>query len=60
MPSLDRQQLISALILVAIALFLGRSLVGEPYRTWMARALIAAFLIALGIALILVAEWMSK
>jgi len=60
MPSLDRQQLISALILVAIALFLGRSLVGEPYRTWMARALIAAFLIALGIALILVAEWLSK
>jgi len=60
MPILDRQQLISALILVAIALFLGRSLVGEPYRTWMARALIAAFLIALGIALILVAEWMSK
>ncbi|MGO8866318.1 MAG: hypothetical protein ACLQME_07435 [Alphaproteobacteria bacterium] len=60
MPSVDRQQLISALILVAIALFLGRNLVGEPYRTWMARGLIAVFLVALGIALILVAEWLSE
>jgi hypothetical protein len=57
MPSVDRQQLISALILVTIALFLGRTLVGEPYRSWMARALIAVFLLALGIAIVLVAEW---
>ncbi|HKO09669.1 MAG TPA: hypothetical protein VJ487_18345 [Alphaproteobacteria bacterium] len=58
MPSLDRQQLVSALILVAMALFVGRNLVREPYRAWMARALIAAFLLALGIALVLVAEWL--
>ncbi|MFI5023483.1 MAG: hypothetical protein ACHQRJ_17780 [Alphaproteobacteria bacterium] len=60
MPSLDRQQLVSALILVAMALFVGRNLVGEPYRTWLARALIAAFVLALGIALVLVAEWLLE
>jgi len=60
MPNLDRQQLVSALILVAIALFLGRNLVREPYRSWMARALLAVFLLALGIALILVAQWLSE
>lgn len=58
MPNLDRQQLVGALMLLVMALFVGRNLVNEPYRKSMQKVLVALYLLAVAIILVWVAQWL--
>jgi hypothetical protein len=56
--SLDRRQLIGALVLLASALFVSRGLVRPPYQIWVKRACIVIFLLALGVVLVWIMAWL--
>jgi hypothetical protein len=56
--NLDRQQLISALVLLVSALFVASRVTKQPYQAWMKRASIAGFLIALGVVVVWVVVWL--
>jgi hypothetical protein len=56
--NLDRQQLIGALVLLVSALFVALRVVEPPYQTWIRRACITAFLLALGVVFVSVAAWL--
>ncbi|MBV8889233.1 MAG: hypothetical protein JO305_06140 [Alphaproteobacteria bacterium] len=60
MPVLQRGQLISAIMSVVIVLFVGRALVAAPYRSWLRRAAITGFLIALGLAIVSIGAWLLE
>jgi len=58
--SLDRRQLIGALVLLATALFVSAGLVKPPYQAWIRRACIVSFLLALGVVLVWVIAWLMS
>jgi hypothetical protein len=60
MNGLDRQRLLSALVLLVMALFVGGGLAqGARWRGRLRRAAIIAFLFALTAALIEIALWLT-
>ena len=56
--NLDRQQLIGALVLLVSALFVAVRVVKPPYQTWIKRACIAGFLLALGVVFVSIVAWL--
>lgn len=54
----DRQQLVTALVLLVSALFVSVRLVKPHYRARMRRISIAGFLVALGIVVVWIAVWL--
>jgi hypothetical protein len=56
--NLDRQQLIGALVLLVSALFVAVRIVKPPYQTWIRRACIAGFLLAVGVAVVSIVAWL--
>jgi hypothetical protein len=58
LASLDRRQLIGALVLLVSALFVSRGLVKPPYQVWVKRASIVIFLLAFGVVLVWIMAWL--
>ena len=58
--SLDRQQLIGALILLISALFVASRVVKPPYQAWIKRASIAGFLLVLGTVVVWGVIWLMS
>ncbi|HUC10540.1 MAG TPA: hypothetical protein VL985_08950 [Stellaceae bacterium] len=56
----DRGQLVDALVLVVSALFVSVGLVAAQYQTLLRRVCVAAFVVALGIALVWSALWLVR
>jgi hypothetical protein len=54
----DRQQLIGALLLLVTAAFVGSRWVKPPFGAWWRRAVIVGYLLAIGVALLWVAQWL--
>jgi hypothetical protein len=57
MVSPDKQQLMSALILLVLALFISAGWVRAPYGLWIRRAALVGFLLTVGIAVVWITAW---
>lgn len=58
MNGLDERRLLAALMLLAMALFVGAGLPREArWRLWLRRATVAAFVVALAATLLEIALW---
>jgi hypothetical protein len=58
MPILDRQQLAGALVLLITAAFIGSRWIKPPWGVWWRRAVIIGYLLACGLALAWVTQWL--
>jgi hypothetical protein len=59
MPNLDRRQLLGVVVLLITAAFVGARWVKPPFGVWWRRAVIVSYLLAVGLALLWVAQWFS-
>jgi hypothetical protein len=57
MVSPDKQQLMSALILLVLALFISAGWVRAAYGRWIRRAALAGVLLAVGVAVVWITAW---
>jgi hypothetical protein len=58
MAVVDRQQLVAALVLLITAAFVASRWIKPPFGVWWRRAVIASYLLVIGLALVWVAKWL--
>ncbi len=54
----DQQRLLGAVVLLVTAAFVASRWIKPPFGLWWRRSVIVAYLVALGIALLLIGKWL--
>jgi|GEM_PF-1630913 hypothetical protein len=59
MPIPEHPQFLAALVLLLTAAFVASGWIRPPFRLWWRRAVIAGYLVALGVVVVWVALWVA-
>ena len=60
MLDIDHQRLLAAVVLLVTAAFVASRWIKPPFGVWWRRSVIFAYLVAVGIALLLIGKWLLR